>query len=98
TSTDAAVLQGDLAKFMASSMQDGLSPGSEGWWDDNCLVRPWGFELTDIALPVLLLHGKQDMFVPFGHGEWLAAHIPGVEAPLRGDAGAPALNVTPIPH
>ena len=98
TPTDAAVLQGDLAKFMASSMQDGLSPGSEGWWDDNCMLRPWGFELTDIAVPVLLLHGKQDMFVPFGHGEWLAARIPGVEARLLDDDGHLTLIQNRIPE
>jgi pimeloyl-ACP methyl ester carboxylesterase len=98
TPTDAAVLQGDLAKFMASSMQDGLSPGSEGWWDDNCMLRPWGFELTDIAIPVLLLHGKHDMFVPFGHGEWLAARIPGVEARLLDDDGHLTLIQNRIPE
>jgi hypothetical protein len=27
------------------------------------------------------------MFVPFGHGEWLAAHISGVEARLFDDEG-----------
>ena len=37
--------------------------------------------------PVLLLHGEQDRFVPFGHGVWLAAHIPGVEARLTKDDG-----------
>jgi pimeloyl-ACP methyl ester carboxylesterase len=31
---------------------------------------------------VLLLHGRQDKFVPFGHGQWLAARIPGVDARL----------------
>jgi pimeloyl-ACP methyl ester carboxylesterase len=45
-------------------------------------IRPWGFELADISVPVLLLHGRQDQFVPFGHGQWLAAHIAGVEARL----------------
>jgi glyoxylase-like metal-dependent hydrolase (beta-lactamase superfamily II) len=38
---------------------------------DNCMLRPWGFDLAGIAVPVLL-HGRQDMFVPPGHGEWLA--------------------------
>ena len=48
---------------------------------------PWGFELSAISVPVLLLHGRQDQFVPFGHGEWLAAHIPGVEARLTDNDG-----------
>jgi pimeloyl-ACP methyl ester carboxylesterase len=87
TPTDAAVLTGELAKFLTSSMQDGLAPGAQGWWDDNCIILPWGFDLADISVPVLLLHGRQDMFVPFGHGSWLAAHIPGVEARLTDDDG-----------
>lgn len=87
TPTDAAVLTGELAKFLTSSMQDGLAPGARGWWDDNCMILPWGFDLADISVPVLLLHGWQDMFVPFGHGEWLAVHIPGVEARLTDDDG-----------
>ena len=66
--------------------RDGLAPGNQGWWDENSMqLRPWGFDLADIAVPVLLLHGRQDQFVPVGHGEWLAAHIPGVEARLSDD-------------
>ncbi len=98
TPTDAAVLRGDLAEYLVSSEQDGLAPGSEGWWEDNCMVRPWGFDLADISVPVLLLHGKQDMFVPFGHGEWLAKHIPGVEARLLDDDGHLTLMQNRVPE
>ena len=98
TPTDAAVLTGELGEFMAYSMQDGLSPGSQGWWDDNCLILPWGFDVADIAIPVLLLHGRQDMFVPFGHGEWLAAHIPGVEARLLAEDGHLTLLQNRVPE
>ncbi len=84
---DAAVLTGELAKFLTFSMKDGLAPGVQGWWDDYCIINRWGFELADIAVPVLLLHGRHDKFVPFGHGEWLAAHIPGVEARLSENDG-----------
>jgi hypothetical protein len=42
-------------------------------------LRPRGFDPADIAVPVLLLHGRRDQFVPAGHGEWLASHMPGVE-------------------
>ena len=84
---DAAVLSGELGDYLQASMRDGLAPGSEGWWEDYCMIRPWGFGLADIKVPFMLLHGRQDQFVPFGHGEWLAAHIPGVEARLYDDEG-----------
>jgi pimeloyl-ACP methyl ester carboxylesterase len=87
TPADAAATLGELYEYMLSCTQDALAPGSQGWWDDNCMFRPWGFDLADIAVPVLLLHGRQDMSVPPGHGEWLAAHIPGVEARLLDDDG-----------
>jgi hypothetical protein len=42
--------------------------------------------LTDISRSVLL-HGRQGKFVAFGHGQWLAAHIPGAEARLLDNDG-----------
>jgi pimeloyl-ACP methyl ester carboxylesterase len=98
TPADAAVLQGELAEYLTVSGQDGLGPGSEGWWEDNCTLKPWGFDLASITVPVLLLHGSQDMFVPFGHGEWLAAHIPGVEARLLDSDGHLTLLENRIPE
>lgn len=98
TPTDAAALRGDLAAYLSSSGHDGLAPGSQGWWDDNCIIRPWGFDLSGITVPVLLLHGRQDMFVPFSHGEWLAAHIPGVDARLLDDDGHLTLMQNRVPE
>ena len=83
TPTDAAVLTGDVAEYMTYANREGLAPGSQGFWDDGrAFAAGWGFDVADISVPVLLMHGRQDRFVPFGHGEWLAAHIPGVEARL----------------
>jgi pimeloyl-ACP methyl ester carboxylesterase len=95
---DVAAMEGGLGDFFAAAMQDGLAPGSEGWWEDNCLLRPWGFSLSDITVPVLLLHGRQDIFVPFGHGQWLAAHIPGVKPLLLDDDGYLSLLQNRVPE
>ena len=88
TPTDAAALTGELAEYLSWSMKDGLAPGMEGWWEDSvAFCGPWGFDLAQISVPVLVVHGRQDMFVPFGHGEWLAAHVPGAEPWLLDDDG-----------
>jgi pimeloyl-ACP methyl ester carboxylesterase len=66
----------------------GLEHGVDGWIDDDfAFVEPWGFQVEDIARPVLLLHGEDDRFVPVSHGHWLAARIPGVEARIDGADG-----------
>lgn len=80
---DAAVLTGELAHYMVQATKLGLAAGPDGWWDDGVAhLSPWGFELDSITTPVLLIHGREDRFVPFGHGQWLAAQVPGVEARL----------------
>lgn len=85
---DAAALTGELAQYLVDCERSGLAPGAEGWWEDDvALMEPWGFELGSIRTPVLLYHGRQDRFVPFAHGEWLAARIPGVKAELTEDDG-----------
>jgi pimeloyl-ACP methyl ester carboxylesterase len=88
TPVDAAALTGEFAEYMAWTGREGLAPGGQGWWDDGeAFGRPWGFELSAIEVPVLLMHGRQDQVVPFGHGRWLAERIPGVEARLLDDDG-----------
>ena len=85
---DKAVLSEKLAAFMLESSRAGIIPSSDGWFDDDVvIVEPWGFDLGSISVPVLYWHGEQDKFVPFSHGVWLAAHIPGVEARLTADDG-----------
>jgi pimeloyl-ACP methyl ester carboxylesterase len=81
--TDAAVLTGAVAEYLALCVRDGLAPGVEGWVEDGlAMAGPWGFSVADITVPVLVMHGREDQFVPFGHGQWLAAHIPGAQARL----------------
>src|SRR5579871_3847294 len=88
TAVDAAALTDELAEFAVASMHAGLAPGADGWWDDAVAeIGDWGFSLDAIVLPVLLRHGREDRFVPFAHGRWLAEHIPGVTALLTDDDG-----------
>jgi pimeloyl-ACP methyl ester carboxylesterase len=97
--TDAAVLNDGLAEHLVYCEHEGLAPGSQGWWDDGVAhCTPWGFELSAISVPVLLMHGRQDQFVPFGHGQWLAAHIPGVEARLFDHDGHLTLLTNRVPE
>ena len=88
SAADRAVLTGELVDYLIETTRVGIGANDDGWWDDDLsLIEPWGFELGTITTPVLLLHGRQDRFVPFGHGEWLAGHIPGVQARLTDDDG-----------
>ena len=59
---------------------------------------PWGFDVSDITTPVQLWHGADDQFVPFQHGEWLAARIPGVDAHLSDTDGHLTLAVNRVPE
>ena len=78
---DAAVLTGGLGEYLAYTAHEGLAPGNEGWWDDGIAQSsPWGFSPSDITIPVMVMHGRRDQFVPFSHGEWLAAHVPNAQA------------------
>ena len=79
-SEGAAVGPGGFHEYMLSCTKAGLAPGGLGWWSDKRMwFQPWRFDLADIAVPVLLMHGRQDISVPPGHGELLAKRIPGVE-------------------
>lgn len=67
---------------------DGLAPGVDGWIDDNlAFTKPWGFDVTDIQVPVVLTYGRTDVLVPAAHGDWLLAHIPDAEAWVDEEAG-----------
>jgi pimeloyl-ACP methyl ester carboxylesterase len=91
---DAAVLTGEFAESVVRSIQDGLAPGDQGWWDDGLAqLAPWGFDLTDIRIPVKIWHGRHDRFVPFQHGQWLAGHVPGAQAELSETEGHLSLLV-----
>jgi len=57
-----------------------------GWIDDVLAFRsPWGFDLADIVVPVLLWHGQDDVFSPVAHTLWLAKQLPTAILSIRPD-------------
>jgi pimeloyl-ACP methyl ester carboxylesterase len=55
--------------------------------DDLAYVGPWGFDPSQVFVPVLLLHGGSDRVVPSSHGTWLAGRIPSAELRISPDDG-----------
>ena len=91
---DREVLSGDLADFFVTSFPQAVKRGVFGWLDDDlAFVRPWGFELSGIEVPVTIWHGGQDRFVPFAHGGWLADQVSGARPRLLADHGHLSLTV-----
>jgi pimeloyl-ACP methyl ester carboxylesterase len=62
--------------FMAC-FEEACRRGPLGPVEDMALIaRPWGFDLTTVAVPVLLWHGEHDRNVPVASGRYLAGAIP----------------------
>jgi pimeloyl-ACP methyl ester carboxylesterase len=96
---DAAVLTTDFANFVLRSVREGIGERRGGDVDDEiAFVTPWGFELSQIQIPVLLMHGEQDQFVPVSHGKWLASKIPNVETRFLPDDGHLTISLRRIPE
>lgn len=85
---DAAAMTREFGAALLAQIKEGLRPSDEGWWDDGVAdLSDWGFGLTQIRTPVLVVHGRHDRFVPVAHGEWLAGAIPTAEPLLLEDEG-----------
>jgi pimeloyl-ACP methyl ester carboxylesterase len=85
---DRSVFTGEIGEDLATTIQEGLRVGIDGWLDDDLtFVKRWGFALAEITTPTLLWQGSEDLMVPFAHGKWLAERIPGVVAHLEEGEG-----------
>ena len=96
---DAGEMSGELGAYLLDCFKVGLASGVDGWVDDDlCFTRPWGFDVADIRRPVLVLQGREDLMVPYGHGVWLAKTIPGAEARLTEEDGHLTLITKRVPE
>ena len=85
SAADKAAVDGEFADYLAASFRAAVAGGVAGWRDDDlAFVSDWGFTMADagVGAPVAVWQGDQDLMVPWSHGQWLAAHIPGARAHL----------------
>ena len=80
---DQESLTGEYGDFLAREFRQAVSMGVDGWLDDDlAFTRPWGFDLSAVTVPTYLWQGSEDLMVPFTHGKWLAARLPGATTHL----------------
>jgi pimeloyl-ACP methyl ester carboxylesterase len=83
TERDYAALAGAWSSLDADVGQ-AAAAGADGLIDDDlAFVAPWGFDVADIKVPVLIVHGSQDRVVPPAHGDWLLRHCRKAELWIR---------------
>jgi len=58
--------------------------GPDGFVDDDvAYVTPWGFDVAQIEVPVLLVQGGEDRVIPPSHAQWLLRRCPRAQLWLR---------------
>ena len=84
----AALARPEQMQIVRESFTEQAATGVAGWVDDDlAFVKPWGFAVDQITVPVLVRYGATDVLVPPAHGEWLAANVPGCVVKLDDEAG-----------
>jgi pimeloyl-ACP methyl ester carboxylesterase len=97
TQADWSALAGAWASLGADAGRAGAA-GPDGLIDDDvAFVAPWGFDVAQIAAPVLVVQGGQDRVVPPAHADWLVRSCPRSELWLRpGDGHVSVLDAGPL--
>jgi pimeloyl-ACP methyl ester carboxylesterase len=87
-SDQAQLMRPEVRQVMRESTPEQALNGVWGWVDDDlAFLRPWGFDVGDISVPVLVKYGETDVLVPAAHGAWLAANVPGCVVTIDDEAG-----------
>lgn len=84
---DMAAFSGTYGPWLISSVARAMDGDLDAYLDDfAAFTAPWGFDI-DITVPVLFVHGAQDLFVPAEHSRWMARHCRRGELWLTPDDG-----------
>ena len=87
--SDRAVLaREDMKQMYAEMFHHSFANGVWGWVDDDlAMLKPWGFDIGEIEVPITIRYGSKDVLVPAAHGDWLAAHVPNARVCVATDSG-----------
>ncbi|HJU36638.1 MAG TPA: alpha/beta hydrolase [Gaiellaceae bacterium] len=78
----------EVVQLIRESTSEQAANGVGGWVDDDlAFLKPWGFDVAAVSVPVLIRYGLTDVLVPPAHGEWLAANVPGCIVAVDSSAG-----------
>jgi len=78
----------EVRQVITESTAEQAANGVGGWVDDDlAFLKPWGFDVGAVSVPVLIRYGLTDVLVPPAHGEWLAANVPGCIVEVETSAG-----------
>jgi pimeloyl-ACP methyl ester carboxylesterase len=89
-----AALAPHATEFVAC-IADAVAPGVDAWIDDwRAVVSPWGFDVADVAVPVVLWHGELDDSCPLAHAKWLHDRLPDSTLEVQPGQGHLAIGVT----
>lgn len=68
---------------IVEAFKQGTGPG----WESTMIVKPWGFDLSDITPSVGIWHGAADPVVPIAASRFISARLPHAELHEVVDAG-----------
>jgi pimeloyl-ACP methyl ester carboxylesterase len=72
-----ALTRPERMQIIRESVFEQCVNGVGGWVDDDlALIRAWGFDVSQVSVPVLVWYGATDVLVPRAHGDWLATNVP----------------------
>jgi pimeloyl-ACP methyl ester carboxylesterase len=95
------ILRPERVEAFRRILTEQAAHGVYGWVDDTLAhIHPWGFDVGEITVPVLLTYGLADAFVPPQHGRWLAAHLPTAQVEVNPEGGHligdPEADIVPV--
>jgi pimeloyl-ACP methyl ester carboxylesterase len=77
----ALMAKSEIQEVNRQTINEAFRSGVCGYVDDTlCIVRPWGFDVSEISVPARVIYGLTDVLAPRQHGEWLARNVPNAQA------------------